>query len=153
VNLKTIADAIATTFGTVIATNGTETETLTATADLPNSVAKAALLVFPPFGDLEIIMGPRYADTYEFPVRLLRDPLSVPQRTRWLYAWATAMRVRIQTNVDLDVAGVSTAEAVSMRVEIDGEPYVSDATSQLKKFDVVEVVVRVKLNEVTTLAI
>lgn len=149
-NLQTIATAIATTFGTVTATSVTgETESATATADLPNSIAKGpVLLVFPPeAADLSLVMGVRYDDHYLFTVRLLRDPLDTTPRTRWLYAWATALRPRVQTNIDLDVAGVVETQATRMRVELDGESYAGTT------FDVVEIPVDVHVLENTTASI
>lgn len=151
-DLKTIADALAARFVNVTATNGSETETATATADLPNQIAKLALLVYPPTGDLNIVMGPRLDDQWDFTVRLLRDPLDVPVRSQWLYAWATALRTRVQANVDLDVAGVTQAQATSMRLAIDGFNY-SPMVGRLAPFDVVEMTVRVWILENTTLAI
>jgi hypothetical protein len=142
VNLKTIADGIAGRFVAVTATNGADTETATATADLPNQVAKLALLVYPPTGALNIVMGPKLDDQYDFAVRLLRDPLNTPNRTQWLYAWATAMRTRVQTSWSLGIAGVTQAETKDMRVEIDGEKY-SSVDGTFMTFDVVELTIRV----------
>lgn len=148
-NLQTIANGVAARFVNVTATNGSETETASATADLPDTVAKLALLVYPPEGDLAVNMQPYLNDHYRFAVRLLRDPLSMPARSRWLYAWATAMRPLVQANVNLDVAGVVEAQAVSMRVAIDGQQYSStDGTYRL--FDVVELIVDVHIYEQTT---
>jgi hypothetical protein len=148
-DLKVIADAVAARFVNVVATNGTETETATATADLPNQVVKLALLVYPPTGDLGLIMGPKLDDHYIFPVRLLRDPLNVPSRSQWLYAWATAMRTRVQQNIDLDVAGVAEAQVTAMRAQIDGHTYGQGSAAAL--FDVVEVMVDVHVYELTTI--
>lgn len=153
-NLKTIADALAARFVNVVATNGSLTETATATADLPNQVSKLALLVYPPTGDLNIVMGPRLDDQYDFAVRLLRDPADMTARSQWLYAWATAIRTKVQANVDLDVAGVTQAQAVSMRVAIDGDRYASPLnTTGGDPFDVVELTVRVWVLENTTASI
>jgi len=149
VNLKTIADGIAGRFVAVTATNGADTETATATADLPNQVAKLALLVYPPTGALNIVMGPKLDDQYDFAVRLLRDPLNTPNRTQWLYAWATAMRTRVQTSWSLGIAGVTQAETKDMRVEIDGEKY-SSVDGTFMTFDVVELIVRVWVWEIAT---
>ncbi len=149
-NLQTIANALATTIGTVTATSGTETESATASADLPNSVARLALVIYPPTNaDLNIIMGPRYDDQYDFVVRLLRDPVDVPTRTRWLYAWATALRARVQTDFDLGVAGVTQTQSTAMRVELDGEKYAS-SDGTFADFDVVEMTARVWVLENTT---
>jgi hypothetical protein len=150
VNLKTIADALATRFASVTATNGSETETATATADLPDQVSTLALLVYPPTGDLSLSMG-RVLDAYDFPVRLLRDPLSTPARTRWLYAWANALRPLVHQQFTLGVTGVTQAEAVGMRVAIDGQRYAApQGTAGGDPFDVVEVIVRVQVFEVAT---
>ena len=148
-NLKTIADGIAGRFVAVTATNGADTETATATADLPNQVAKLALLVYPPTGALNIVMGPKLDDQYDFAVRLLRDPLNTPNRTQWLYAWATAMRTRVQTSWSLGIAGVTQAETKDMRVEIDGQKY-SSVDGTFMVFDVVELTVRVWVWEIAT---
>lgn len=148
-NLKAIADGIAARFVNVTATSGTDTQTVTATADMPNSVAKIALLVYPPSGTLNIIMGPKLDDEYDFPVRLLLDPLNYPTRSRWLLAWATALRVRVQTSWSLGIAGVLQAETISMRVELDGEKY-SSVDGVFRDFDVVELVVRVHVYELAT---
>lgn len=148
-NLKTIADGIAARFVNVVATNGTATETATATASLPNQVATLALLVYPPTAaDLSLNMG-RTLDTYDFMVKLLRDPTDVPGRTDWLYAWATALRPLVWTQFTLGIAGVTQAAAESMRVEVDGEKYASvDGTFGV--FDVVEIIVRVQVFEIAT---
>ena len=152
-NLQTIATALATTIGTVVATDSLgATETMTATAALPDSIATKALLVFPPeTADLGLIMGPRLNDHYTFRVVMLRDPLTVAARVRWVYAWATALRIRVQTNIDLDVAGVVETQATSMRLEIDGERYAGlfGATT----FDTVEMFVDVHVLENTTVSI
>jgi len=149
VDLKTIADGIAARFVSVTATNGAATETATATADLPNQVAKLALLVYPPTGALNIVMGPKLDDQYDFAVRLLRDPLNTPNRTQWLYAWATAMRTRVQTSWSLGITGVTQAETKDIRVEIDGEKY-SSVDGTYMTFDVVELIVRVWVWEIAT---
>lgn len=146
-NLKTIADGVAARFVAVTATNGSATETATATADLPNAVAKLALLVYPPTGELSIIMGPHTNDHYDFPVKLLRDPLSVPERSQWLYAWATALRPLVQAKFSLGVTGVVEAQASGLRMEIDGEKY-SMPDGVYREFDVVEFTVRVHVYEI-----
>jgi hypothetical protein len=144
-NLKAIADAIAATFvGTTATVDGvTEIIAIGPTASLPNSIGKAtSLLVFPPTGELEIAMGPRRRDTFDFPVRLLRDPVNYPSRTDWLYAWATAIRDKVETNYDLGLAYVAWAEAVSMAVELDGYTY-GDS-----ECDEVLLTIRVRLDEI-----
>lgn len=147
-NYKTVADAIAARFVDVVATNGTETETATATADLPDTIAKGpVLLVYPPFGSLRIIPGPRLEDVLDFPVKLLRDPLTVAVRGQWLLAWATALRTGVQQKVQLGVPGVLQAEAIAIRAELDGEKYAGI------QFDVVELTVRVWIVENTTAAV
>jgi hypothetical protein len=153
-NLQTIADALAATVGTVTATapDGS-TEQLTCSAHMPDVVSKSALWVVPPFdGDLGLIMGPRLDDHWQFGIRLARDPMSMASRTRWLYAWATALRTRVQTNIDLGVAGVVEAQAVRMRVEIDGYVYAS-ATGSAALFDTVDMQVDVHVLENTSASI
>jgi hypothetical protein len=148
-DLKVIADGIAARFVNVVATNGAATETATATADLPDQVATLALLVYPPAAsDLSLNMG-RTLDTYDFMVKLLRDPMSVPARTQWLYAWATALRPLVYQHFTLGIAGVTNAEAVGMRVQIDGEKY-SSVDGTFAVFDVVEITVRVQVFELAT---
>lgn len=151
-NLQTIATNLASVIGTVTATNGSETESLTATAELPDTIAQRALLVFPPSGDLALIMGPRLDDHYTFRVALLRDPVAMGPRTRWLYAWATALRTRVQSNIDLDTAGVVEAQAVSMRMDFDDEQY-GFIAGGVGRFDVVELFVDVHVQENTSAAI
>lgn len=153
-DFKTIADALAARFVNVTATNGSSTETATATADLPDSVGKGpVLLVYPPAtGDLEVIMGPKLNDHYQFPVRMLRDPVGgYAVRTQWLYAWSTAMRTKVQQSWTL--GGVAAqAEAVGFRSGIEGHTYASvDGTKGL--FDVVELIVDVHVYELTTIGI
>ena len=142
-DLAAISTAIAARFGT-LTVNG---ETATATASLPNTVNTIALLVYPPSGALEVGATARRDDVYDFPVRLLRDPLNVPTRTDALYAWYAAMRDLVEANVDLGLAYVSYAQPVSVRMAIDGQRY-GDAL-----YDVVELIVSVRVNEhVSTVA-
>lgn len=139
-NSRAQADAIAATFVGVSATVESETKTLTAdtaTALLPNGIAKGPiLLVFPPSGSLGILASATRNDFLDYPVRLLIDPLDMPTRTAWLYAWYDAMRDRVETNVDLGQTDVY-AECVSFRQALNGATY-ADAS-----FDMVEIVVRV----------
>ena len=148
-NLKTVADAIAARYVGITATVGNTTETVSATASLHNQVGKLALLVYPPTGDLSIGLGRMRDDSLDFPVRLLRDPFSMPARSDWLYAWTTALRDRLETNMDLDLSYVAWAQCVSLRVEPDGESYAS-LEGSLASFDVVEFIVRVHLTEVVS---
>ena len=142
-NLKAIADALAGRFTGVTA--GGESIGIGPTASLPNAVTVGpALLVFPPTGTLELVMGPRNRDTYDFPIRLLRDPLSVPERTDRLYEWADAMRLRVEGNMDLDLAYVAWAQSVALTLAIDGFTY-NDTL-----YDVVELTVRVQINEIAS---
>lgn len=142
-DLQVIADALAARFGTLTVGG----ESVVATAALPNLVGKIALLVYPPSGSLEVGTTARRDDVYDFPVRLLRDPLGVPARTSALYAWANAMRDLVEANVDLGLAYVSYAQPVSVRMAIDGQRY-GDAL-----YDVVELIVSVRVNEhVSTVA-
>jgi len=143
-NLKSIADAIAAQIGTVTV-NG---QSATATASLPNTVSSVALVVYPPTGSLEVGATARRDDVYDFPVRLLRDPLNVPARTDELYAWFNALRDLIEANVDLNLAYVSYAQPTSLRMAIDGQRY-GDSL-----YDVVEFIVTVRVNEhVSTVAV
>ncbi len=85
-------------------------------------------------------------DTYDFTVNLLRDPIAMTPRVQWLYAWATALRPLVWTSFTLGISGVTHAEAVGMRVEINGEKY-WNAAGIYTEFDVVEIVVRVQVFE------
>lgn len=143
-NLKAVADAIAGQFVAVSATSNDKTETVTATASLPNTVTKLALLVYPPTGSLGIGVSRLREDELTFPVKLLRDPLSMPARTDFLYAWYDALRDQVEKNVDLDLAYVAWARNSAVRVEIDGEDYAKET------FDVIEFEVTVRFNEVVT---
>lgn len=146
-NLKSIADAIAARYSGISATNGALTETILIgpTASLPNSITRGpALLVYHPIGELTVGVSAINTDAYEFPVKLLRDPLNVPERSDWLYAWFTAMRYRIEGNTDLDLPTVvGHAETSSARIELDGEEYAGNT------FDVVELNVHVQLYELS----
>jgi hypothetical protein len=144
-DFKAIATALASTIGTV--TVGAETAT--ATARLPNSVGILALLVYPPEGDLSFLMGPMLNAHLLFPVRLLRDPTSVPDRTDALLDWATALWPKPQSNYDLGVTGVIEAQAQSIRIEIDGQQY-SSIDGTFARFDVVELMVDVHVYELAT---
>jgi hypothetical protein len=149
-NTKAIADAIATTFAGTTATSSGITESLSAcTATLPNSVAKGpVLLVFHPTGELDISLSRRRDDTLTFPVRLLRDPANVPQRSDFLYAWYDAIRDKVEANMDLDLAYVAWARVDAADVRLDGFTYAGVV------FDMVELTVSVRLDEViTTVAI
>jgi hypothetical protein len=145
-DFRTIGTALATTIGTI--TVGSETAT--ATAQLPDSVGKLALLVYPPIGDLSFLMGgPMLNAHLNYPVKVLRDPLGVPARTDALLDWATALWPKPQANYDLNVAGVIEAQATNIRIEIDGEKYASvDGTFGV--FDVVEMTVDVHVYELAT---
>lgn len=142
-DLKVIADALAARF-TGVTANG-ESIAIGPTASLPNAITQGpALLVYPPSGVLTVVMGPRNTDVYDFPIRLLRDPLDVPARTDALYAWANAMRFKVEGNWDLDLAYVAQAFCTAMRVELDGEEYAGT------KFDVVELIATVHINEIAS---
>lgn len=136
-DLQAVANAIATTIGTVTAND----ETATATADLPDQVSKIALLVYPPVGPLEIGAMKRRNDYYNFPIRLLRDPIAMKARTRALYAWFTALRDLVETNMDLGMDEISVT-LTALRMEIDGEEYAA-ITGQRDLFDVVELIAQV----------
>jgi hypothetical protein len=140
-NIKTIADALAARFVNVTAVG----ETAPATASLPNNISTLALLVYPPEGDLSYLMGgPKLNAHLTFPVRLLRDPLSVPERTDALLAWATVLWPLPMGNFDLDVAGVIEAETTHIHIELDGQSYAGAL------FDVVELTVDVHVYELVT---
>jgi hypothetical protein len=142
VNSKAIADAIAAQF-TGITANG-ETIRVGPTASLPNAITKGpALLVFHPTGTLELLMGPRRRDVLDFPVRLLRDPLDVPNRSDMLYAWYDAMRDRVEKKLTLGLAYVAWAKALTVpQIAIDGHLYATVL------WDVVEIVIQVQLDEI-----
>lgn len=141
-DLKVIADALATTIGTVTAYG----ETATATARLPNQVGKLALLVYPPEGELEIGLGRQRNDHYVFMVRVLRDPLDVPGRSDALYAWANAIRDLAETDMDLGLEYVKKVTTFGLRMAIDGQLY-SGLSGGKEDFDVVEFGVRLLVKE------
>ena len=146
-DLKVIADAIAARYVNVTATNGGLTETATATADLPDSVGHLGLLVYPPSGSLEVAFGATNRDQYDFMVKLLRDPVSMATRTQWLYAWANALRGRVELDMDLGLPlVVEQAETTTLRMAIDGEQY-ADVTATYRPFDVVELTIHVQIHE------
>lgn len=155
-DLQAVGNALATTVGTQTATSGTTSETATATADLPDTVGALALLIYPPdTADLHIITGPKLDDHYAFVIRLLRDPMTMPMRTRMLYAWATVLRTSVQAHYQLGASayGVMQAEARSMRIEPDGQKYASAASNTVGTFDVVEIEVDVHVYALTTVTI
>ncbi len=147
-SLLATAAALAGRFTGVAATVGTETRTLDSASVmhlLPNEIARGpVLLVFPPTGVLDVGVSQLRHDVHEFPVRLLLDPLDVPTRTAWLYAWYDALRDRVEMDTDLGLAYVAAAQPVASRVELDGERYA------LTPFDVVELIVRVQFYETVT---
>lgn len=140
---KAIADAIAARFSGVTA-NGESL--MLVTASLPNTISRGpVLLVYPPTGTTHLGTSRRREDVMEFPVRVLRDPLDVPARTDMLYAWYTAIRDRVEMNYDLDLAYVAWAGVEGdFRLELDGITYAGGV------FDVIEITVRVRLDEVVT---
>jgi len=142
--LKAVADALALKYVAVTATNGTtESLTVAPTASLPNTVAKGpVILVCHPTGVLDVGVSRIRRDEYDFPVKLLRDPLDYPARSAWLYAWHDAMRDVIRDGDTLSLAYVSWAHVVAVRVELDGEDYAG------AKFDVVEFTVRVHIGDI-----
>lgn len=142
-NTKDIADAIAARFVGITA-NG-QAIAVGPTASLPNTVAKGpALLVFHPSGSLELAPMRMRRDVYDYPVRLLVDPLNYPQRSDALYAWFDAMRDRVEMDMDLGLDYVLSAKAVSATIEMDDTEFYGGG------FDVVELTVRVKLMEVVS---
>lgn len=143
-NLKATADALAAKYAGATATVGSTTESLasTPTASLPNSVAKGpVILVYHPTGVLDIAMSRIRRDEYDFPVKLLRDPLNYPTRSDWLYAWHDATRDLVTDGTTLGLSYVSWARVVGVRVELDGEEYAKAL------FDVVEYTVRVHIGD------
>lgn len=147
-DLKVIADALATQYGTISATFGSTTETVTATASLPDTI-DLALLVYPPSGLLQLELGPNRNDLWDFPVRLLRDPISMPARTDALYAWLNALRDVAEAKKRLGLAYVVNVESVSARLEFEGQGY-SFPDGKFKQFDVVEIVNQVRVQELVT---
>lgn len=148
-NSKAIADAIATRFSGVTASNGTTTEGLAfgPTAELPNTLSRGpALLVFPPTGELSLELR-RRSDVLTFRVLLLRDPLNVPERVTWLYAWYDALRDLVEAKMTLGLAYVGWAQVTAMEMELDGFTYAGVL------YDRVELTVTVRLDEtVSTIA-
>lgn len=148
-NSKAIADGIAARFVGITATNGTDTETVSAVASLPNQVGHVALLVYHPTGGYEYLMSKIRIGTFVYPVRLLRDPVNVPSRSDWLYAWFDALSDLVGQHLSLGLTYVTQALPVSIRIELDGENYAGiDGTN--RPFDVVELEVQVTTNEVMT---
>ena len=84
----------------------------------------------------------RREDTLTFTVRLLRDPLNLPERVAWLYAWYDAIRDLIEGQITLGLAYVAWAQPTGMRIEIDGFTYAGVL------MDVVEIDVTVRLDEI-----
>jgi len=141
-NLKTVADNLAARF-TGITADG-EAIAVGPTASLPNAITKGpALLVYPPTGVLDVGASAMRDDAYDFPVRLLRDPMSVPDRTNALYAWFNAMRDRVEMQTGLGLVDI-VAQPIALRTALDGIDY-AGAT-----FDLVELIVRVRTWEHVT---
>lgn len=146
-DLKTIADAIAVRFVGATTTGG-ETFSSTPTASLPNQIGKGPVcLVYPPTGQLEIGVSRMRNDHYDFPVKILIDPLNVPSRTDALYRWYNATRDLLEGQFSLGLTYVARAWLVAERMEIDGEKY-SSTDGTFGNFDVVEYIVRVQVREV-----
>jgi hypothetical protein len=142
-NMQAIADAIAGRFTGVTA--GGVAIAVGPTASLPNAIAKGpALLVFHPTGSLEIGMGRMRNDVLTFPVRLLLDPLDYPTRSAALYAWADALRDRVEMDMDLGLAYVTWARATAIRLELDVATWYGGG------FDMVELTIEVRVREVVT---
>ena len=142
-NLAAIATAIAGRF--VGVTAGGQSIAVGPTASLPNTIAKGpALLVFHPTGSLEFGAFKQRNDEYDFPVRLLIDPLNYPQRSDALYAWADALRDRVEMDMDLGLSYVVSAKATAIRLALDVDDFYGT------QFDMVELIVRVKLFEIVS---
>lgn len=136
-NVRAIAEALATSVGT-LTVNG---ETATATVLLPNTITTVALLVYPPEGDFTYSPSEIREGELTFMIRLIRDPTDVPTRTDALYDWHAAIWDRVETNIDLDLAYVDTALSTSTRLQLDGERYAGAV------LDVVEIGVTVRIFE------
>jgi len=148
-DLKAIADNLAACYTAVSATYGGETQTLTATADLPDTIDRA-LLVYPPSGTLSLAVGSQRDDEYTFRVLYLQDPLSTPARVGWLYAWFGVMRDKAEANMDLGLSYVKWCKTIEVRMELDGEPYSYNGV--FKQLDVVDITHVVKVQETVTTA-
>lgn len=146
-DLKEIADGLALRF--VGATTSAGEKFVSApTASLPNSIAKGpVLLVYPPRGALEIGVSRMRNDHYDFPIKILMDPINVPTRTDALYRWYNATRDLVEGQFQLGLTYFVKAWLVAERMEIDGEQYAS-AAGPKGDFDVVEYLVRVLVREV-----
>lgn len=141
-SIRSIADAIATQYSGITA-NG-ESISIGPTSLLPNTIPgrQVALIVLPPSGTLGVAPNAQRDDVYDFTVQILRDPIDVPARTVALYAWLDATRDVIYVHTSLGLGSVIfQALPVSVRCELDGETYGGS------KYDVVEYVVRVQINE------
>lgn len=150
-DLKVIADAIAARYVGVTATYSGNTQTLTATADLPDTLVAEALLVYPPIGELDIRVGQQRDDHYTFRVMYLQDPLSVTARVNWLYAWHNSLRDRAEAQMTLGLSYVKWCRVTESRMDLDGESYSYNGV--YKPLDVVELTHVVKVEEtVSTLA-
>lgn len=144
-NSQAIADAIAARFTGVTAVVATGTESLaTVTARLPDQISEGpALLVFHPTGVLDIGVSKLRRDELDFPVRFLRDPSTYPERSAALYAWYDALRDRVEMDMDLGLSYVAWAQPISVEVALDIGEYAG-----IKGYDLIELVVRVRLDEV-----
>lgn len=148
-NSLAIAAAIAARFVDITATNGTATETVSATARLPNSIAKGpVLLVYHPIGTLEYHPSKQRGGHLTYPVRLLRDPIDVPNRSDWLHAWFDALIDEVGKATTLGGL-VEQALPSALRVELDGQTYASMGGASAT-FDVVELLIDVTTFEVVT---
>lgn len=137
-NVRAIADALATSVGTLTVGG----QTATATVLLPNVISSVALLVYPPIGEFDYATSGIRTGSLTFMVRLLRDPQDVPSRTSSLYDWHAAIWDRVETNIDLNLPTyVDTALSDTTRIQIDGERYAGAL------YDVVEVGVIVSIWE------
>lgn len=146
-NLGDVANGIAGQFANLSATVEGKSETVTGTAELPNALSKGpALLVLPPAGVLGRDLGHQRDDQLDFTVRFLRDPVSLPARSRALYAWYDVLRDRVERNYDLGLSYVQWAMAVAVRMDMDGETYAQPG-GRVGTYDVIDLTIRVLLRE------
>jgi hypothetical protein len=140
-DLRTIADALAARYAGV--TVGGEGFQYGPSALIPNGIVKGpALIVMPPDGTRDVGVNKRREDELDFSVMWLNDPTDLPTRTALIYSWGQALYDKVLENYDLDLAYVAWAKPVSFRTAFD-EQFMT-----FGKYDVIETVVRVHINEI-----